>query len=146
MIFMGIDPGKSGSVAVILNDGAVAGTCLLSASLTDLSEFLKQFDLEQAQARIEKVHSSPQMGVKSAFTFGESYGAITGLVVGLGIALDVVRPQEWQKVIGCLSGGDKNVTKARAQALFPRTKITHKNADALLIAEYCRRQYRGGQP
>ena len=38
-----------------------------------------------------------------------------------------------------LSKGDKNVTKSRAQELFPELKITHAIADALLIAEYGRR-------
>jgi hypothetical protein len=39
----------------------------------------------------------------------------------------------------CLTKGDKNVSKARAQELFPALKITHATADALLIAEYGRR-------
>jgi hypothetical protein len=36
--------------------------------------------------------------------------------------------------------GDKNVSKRRAQELFPQLKVTHATADALLIAEYGRRQ------
>jgi hypothetical protein len=39
-----------------------------------------------------------------------------------------------------LSKGDKNVTKRKAQELFPSLKITHATADALLIAEYLRRK------
>ena len=50
-----------------------------------------------------------------------------------------VAPQVWQKVLGCLSRGDKNVTKAKAQQLFPAIKVTHAIADALLLAEYARR-------
>jgi len=38
-----------------------------------------------------------------------------------------------------MTGGDKNVSKRRAQELFPEIKITHAIADALLIAEYARR-------
>ena len=34
--------------------------------------------------------------------------------------------------------------KAAAQRLWPSTKITHANADALLIAEFCR-QIRNGR-
>ena len=37
------------------------------------------------------------------------------------------------------SKGDKNVTKRRAQELFPGARVTHAVADALLLAEYCRR-------
>ena len=33
---------------------------------------------------------------------------------------------------------DKNVTKNRAQQLWPTIKVTHAIADALLLGEYCR--------
>ena len=49
-------------------------------------------------------------------------------------------PQVWQKALGCMTGGDKNVTKRRAQELFPGHKITHATADALLIAHYGTKQ------
>ncbi len=38
-----------------------------------------------------------------------------------------------------LTKGDKNVSKRRAQELFPALKVTHAIADALLIAEFARR-------
>ena len=38
----------------------------------------------------------------------------------------------------CLTGGDKNVTKRKAQSLFPWVKVTHAIADSMLLAEYCR--------
>ena len=88
---------------------------------------------------VEKVASSPQMGVTSAFTFGKGYGFLCGILTALGVPWEQVTPQKWQKAMGCLSGGDKNKTKARAQQLFPNLKITHAVADALLIAEYCKR-------
>ena len=37
----------------------------------------------------------------------------------------------------------KNRLKAKAQQLFPKLKITLKTADAILIAEYCRRKREG---
>lgn len=42
--------------------------------------------------------------------------------------------------MGCLTKGDKNISKARAQQLFPTAKITHATADALLLAEWRRKQ------
>ncbi len=60
-------------------------------------------------------------------------------LVAAGIAFDEVTPQRWQKMLGCRSKGDKNVTKRRAQDLFPQVRVTHALADALLLAEYCRR-------
>jgi hypothetical protein len=47
-----------------------------------------------------------------------------------------VRPQVWQKTMQCMSKGDKNVTKRRAQELFPDIKVTHATADGLLIMSY----------
>jgi hypothetical protein len=39
-----------------------------------------------------------------------------------------------------MTKGDKNVSKRRAQELYPQLKITHSTADALLIATYGTRQ------
>lgn len=57
-----------------------------------------------------------------------------------GIPFDEVSPAVWQKYLGCLTGGDKNVTKAKAQQLFPHITVTHAIADAILIGEYLRRK------
>ena len=104
----------------------------------DLWDFLRYCGA--AKAALEIVHSSPQMGVKSAFTFGQGYGQLQMALTGAGIQWRGVRPQVWQKEMQCLTKGDKNVSKARAQQLFPKLKITHAIADALLIAEWLRRQ------
>jgi hypothetical protein len=96
--------------------------------------------IDTPKAYIELVHSSPQMGVKSAFTFGNGFGHLEMALTAAGIPFERVRPQVWQKALGCLTKGDKNVSKRRAQELFPQLKVTHATADALLIAEYGRRQ------
>ena len=143
MIILGIDPGASGAVAFYGTTGGVNGyggieTCALSGTERDVSNFLVQFR-NGTFAYIEKVHSMPRQGVASSFKFGMSYGFLRGCLISLGIPFEEVTPQRWQKAMGCLSKGDKNVTKARAQQLFPEIKITHAIADALLIAEYGRR-------
>ena len=79
------------------------------------------------------------MGVKSAFTFGQGFGHIEMALTAAGIPFERVSPQKWQKAMGCLTKGDKNVSKRRAQELFPHLKVTHATADALLIAAYGRR-------
>jgi len=40
--------------------------------------------------------------------------------------------------MSCRTKGDKNVSKHAAQKLWPHLKITHRDADARLIAEYGR--------
>ena len=145
MIYLGIDPGKTGAIAVHWNDGLPQKVILLRNTPADvIRELIDEADIGyvEATAVIEKVHSSPQMGVKSAFTFGQSYGWLLGVLDALRIPYEFVTPQRWQKAMGCLTGGDKNVSKAAAQRLWPNLKITHANADALLIAEYCRRTHK----
>lgn len=136
--YLGIDPGKSGGWAMIREHGGAcqtikSGTC----NIKELQTFL--CDWKPAFAMLEYVSSSPQQGVRSAFTFGQSYGQIEAILVCCGIPFDRVTPKKWQAAMQCLSGGDKNVTKRRAQELFPDVKVTHAIADALLLAEYCRR-------
>jgi Holliday junction resolvasome RuvABC endonuclease subunit len=80
------------------------------------------------------------MGVKSAFTFGNGFGHLEMALTAAGIPFERVSPQRWQKALGCLTKGDKNVSKRRAQELFPSMKITHATADALLIAYYGTKQ------
>lgn len=138
-VYLGIDPGKSGSISAIWSDGLPA-TSYARGDWTeaDQAEWLRQFDLERAVCVIERVSSSPQMGVKSSFTFGASYGFLRGLLAAMQVPYREVSPQTWQKTMGCMSKGDKNKTKGAAQQRWPQMKITHRNADSLLIAEYAR--------
>jgi Holliday junction resolvasome RuvABC endonuclease subunit len=147
---IGVDPGKNGAIAWI-TDGK---PCVekMPETLQDLWDMMQSVAHERGYdsannctAYLEQVHSSPQMGVKSAFTFGQGMGHLEMALTAAGIPFVRVTPQRWQKSLGCLTGGDKNITKRRAQELFPSLKITHAVADALLIAEYGRRLERGAE-
>ena len=139
MIYIGIDPGSSGAVSVIWDDGEPATQFhKLSEPEHDLIDYLKQFDLQSAKATIESVHSMPKQGVASSFKFGKSFGFCLGVLTGLKIPYKLVSPQKWQAAMSCRTGGDKNISKAAAQRLWPAIKITHANADSLLLAEYGR--------
>jgi crossover junction endodeoxyribonuclease RuvC len=140
-LYLGIDPGKSGSIAALWDDGQPAtSVCRFDWTYADQAEWLRQFDLgSPIVAVLEKVSSSPKQGVVSVFTFGKSFGFIIGMLTAYKIPYHEVTPQKWQRAMGCLSGGDKNVTKHAAQKLWPHLKITHRDADARLIAEYGRR-------
>lgn len=136
--YLGIDPGVSGGLAIVNEDGHLIGANgFKNLTEDDINDIFatNTFDF----AILEKVHSMPKQGVKSTFTFGQSYGFLRGLMAAHKIKRDFVTPQKWQKEMGCLSRGDKNVTKSKAQQLFPKWKMTHAIADAALLAEYARR-------
>lgn len=148
MIFLGIDPGKSGGIAALKASGEVLKTAKMPVTESDLLGFFEWathvdngYDLviEPARAVLELVRATPQMGVVSAFTFGKGYGAIRMALASAGIPFDEVTPPVWQRVMQCRTHGDKNISKRRAQELFPTLTITHALADALLLAEYARR-------
>lgn len=140
--FIGLDPGKNGGVGVITPSGSYA--IKMPETEKDLLQELVVIAngaVGGIMAVLETVHSSPQMGVKSAFTFGQGYGGLRMALLAAGIPFENVTPQKWQKALGCLTGGDKNKSKTRAQQLFPDVKCTHSVSDALLLAEYCRRTF-----
>lgn len=135
---IGIDPGTSGGISFQDETGVFAYP--MPQTLADLVDLLKDCKrLDNPIVYLEKVQGMPKQAHNSTWTFARNVGQIEGVIAGLGIAIDYVRPQAWQKALGCLSKGDKNVTRRKAQELFPSLKITHATADALLIAEYGRR-------
>jgi len=135
MTTIGIDPGKSGGIAWIQDGKACVEK--MPDTLQDLWELLRDISAEgQSKAYLEQIHSSPQMGVVSSFTFGNGFGHLEMALTAAGIPFERVRPQVWQKAMGCMTKGDKNVSKRRSQELFPQIKVTHAIADALLIAAY----------
>lgn len=139
MNIIGIDPGKSGGIAALMEITFTAEK--MPETVGDLVDHLRALAVAGCKvAYVEKVATSPQMGVVSAGTFMRGLGNIEAACYSVGIRLEWITPQKWQKALGCLTRGDKNVSKRKAQELFPTVTITHALADALLIAEYGRRQ------
>lgn len=141
-VTIGVDPGKHGAVAVL---DSVTGLVLATQNFSATRGDEKAIALLHAVAPkgvtdvfIEQVHSSPQMGVVSAFSFGENFGWWLGVTQALGLKTTRVSPQTWMSALGCMTGGDKHVSLRKAEKVFGagRTKVTLQNADALLIAYY----------
>lgn len=140
MVYIGIDPGKSGGIAVI-GDGLIE-----VREYTD--DWLKEVCRRHKDSKciIEKVGAMPGQGVVSMFNFGKSYGYILGVIEANGISYEIVPPQKWKKEFSVT--GDKNTSIAVCKRLFPkvllfRTQKCKKEhdgmAEALLMAEYGRR-------
>lgn len=145
MRYIGIDPGVGGGIAVLNAEGHVLSAVKMPPTDADLYEHLGLCRFgpgsDGTRAVLEFVRAMPKMGVASMFEFGRGYGAIKMALLANQIPFEEVTPRKWQGALMCLTHGDKNVSKQRAQQLFPQAtlKITHAIADALLIAEYGRR-------
>ena len=145
MIYIGIDPGKSGAMAVI--------------SERTNKQIVIPFDEERYIAKLrictgldcrvclEHVTAMPKQGVTSMFHFGENFGYIKGLLEAFKIPYELVRPQKWKKEFGI---SDKNSSVECCKRLFPgvslrRTERCRKDddgmAEALLMALYAKRRF-----
>ena len=149
MYVLGLDPGWSGGAAVLDFNGKVAAVqSFTGRTESDIISIIQgcltipPIPESRPVCYLEKVSAFPGQGVCSVFKFGMIYGLLRGLVIGECRVIDVTL-QKWQRALGCLTHGDKNISKAKAQMLFPGVKVTHGNADALLIAYYGYLQERG---
>lgn len=161
--YVGIDPGMDGALAALDDEGHV--TCLLDTPtgtvggkrdylVADMAKMLWQvlnlsgFKIGSGRpnvhAAVERVHSMPKQGVVSSFTFGKGFGLWIGLLAGVGIPFDLVEPTRWKKALLDGMPKEKDASRVRAQQLFPGAELNlkkhHGRGDALLIAEYRRRQ------
>lgn len=136
-VYIGIDPGVSGGIAGVDEEGAVVFAVKMPETTHGLLQVLRHRSAG-ATALMEFVHATPQMGVRSAFTFGHGVGRLEASLEAAGIPYSEITPGKWQRTMGCSTGGNKNVTKAWAAKRWPATKVTHAIADALILAECCR--------
>lgn len=143
MIYIGIDPGKDGAMAVI----TPTGEYIVPFSLDGYNLELRCLGAGDACCCLERVGAMPGQGVTSMFKFGENFGFIQGLLTAFSIPYELVTPQKWKREFGVT--GDKNSSIDVCKRLFPgvslrrtdRCKKDHDGmAEALLMAEYARRR------
>lgn len=160
MTILGIDPGKTGALALLDGDSfelvnvydqpiiatGKRGDFDIAAMVT-LVEHLRPDKIA-----LERVRPMPsqgigaKMGSVSAFTFGGGFYAWRTIAACLRIPLILVTPQQWKKVMmnGCPRGETdaqrKEASRQRALQLWPdkadrfKRKKDHARAEAALIA------------
>lgn len=144
--FLGIDPGLKGALVFLTNMIVTAYPMPVykrgDKTYVDESELTRIVSAERPdQAVIEDVFSSPQMGVVSAFSFGEGKGVLKGVLAGQGVPFVLVSPAKWKSDMGTIA--DKNHTKRLARSVFKNQKLsTEGKCEAALLALWlkCSRQ------
>lgn len=157
-IYIGIDPGKGGAVAIINGDLQLIDTPTMEIKIGKkkknvyveslMSDIFRQFEEKDSICiALEKVHSMPGQGVASMFSMGEGYGIWRGILAAFQLPYTLVTPQAWKKEMLVGLGKEKSVSCYRAQQLFPLAELFTKRGramdgrgDALLLAEYARRK------
>lgn len=145
---IGIDPGLSGALAVLDLKGSLLDTFSMPTytlkrsgdekkMIDEVGVFKILRDHAPEAVWIEDVWSSSQMGVVSAFSFGEGKGILKGACAGIGVKPRYVPPAVWKAVMGV--SANKKTSKARALQLFPGKEKLLRSADkceAALIGLY----------
>ena len=150
MYYIGVDPGKSGGIAIIRHDEIVVTPILLSGKDIDIYAMTKwirneTYMLPKTVACIEKVHAMPGQGVSSMFKFGFVTGVMHGILGALEIPIHLVTPQAWKKKILVGTSKDKTAAAEYCSRVYPkisllateRSRKPHSGmADAICIARY----------
>lgn len=159
MIYVGIDPGANGACCALMDDGEISLLKHDSASEHDQWEWVTQFIGSPCHALIEQQTARPSripdgkggwretVLASTVHLFG-SYRDLRTMLVCAAIPFEDCPPKRWQNGLHVppKDKGDsdsvwKNKLKSKALSLFPHVKVTLWNADAILIAEWCRRSY-----
>ena len=141
-LICGIDPGKSGAISFLDEKGKVVLATKMPDGEKAIAAFFRLHRASIDYAVIEKLQPFLLTSKVSMFKLGTNYGMLLRILAAYGIRYAAIRPVVWMTALSCRTGGDKNVTKTKAQARWKKTKVTHAIADSLLIAEFARK-FRG---
>jgi crossover junction endodeoxyribonuclease RuvC len=151
MIYLGIDPGLSGAIAILDQAGELVSVTDLPV-IRDLSLawidggslqsiILNALQGRPARAIVERVSSMPGQGVASSFQFGVGFGSVLSVLQAMAVPLQFVTAAVWKKSYGL--GKDKHASLHKARLLHPSAELhlaKHDGrAEAILIAEFGRR-------
>ena len=164
MIFIGIDPGKDGAVAVILPPQTTVqlfdtptlrvkeGSAKRNFDVAGMVALLLPFVDYHCLVSLERIHAMPGQGVTSMFSMGEGYGLWQGILAALTMPYQLVTPQRWKADLMEGAPKDKAASVLVASRLFPASANDLRGkkgaardgrGDALLLAEWGRRTYQG---
>lgn len=160
MIYVGIDPGLSGGIAIIDSDAMTSKVMKMPAGknypepllvVNELSRLLYEGTFCVA---IEQTQTRPGQGIAASHNYGIGFGVLVGCLYAMKpVEFRMVRPQVWQKDVWGRYGAHGEDTKQRTyQAMLRahpdraadlttvRGKLLDGNSDALGIATWIRDQ------
>lgn len=159
MIIAGIDPGKTGAMVTLFEDGSTIvdrvpiekrkGAKDRPDFPTWARSWRTSIDFNQPDVFImELVEARPGQGVTSMFSFGKAMGFAMGVILGMDIPVHYERPAIWKDKMG-LVGYDKSASVTLARELVPSiipelerkakgntADVKHGIAEAALLAYY----------
>jgi crossover junction endodeoxyribonuclease RuvC len=154
--FAGIDPGKTGALAILHPDNSVEffdvpRVTLRGKDVPAYADWQMIWGTALGlgavdKAVIEDVAARPGQGVSSMFKFGRTLGFAHAIVLGIRPrpAIEFATPAQWKSKLGLLNSS-KGASREKAVNLFPsaESRLTRVKddgrAEALLLAYYGRK-------
>ncbi len=156
---VGIDPGLTGGVAILLGDELVSEILYaVRLPVVELSNGKREIDVSTLKyniarcslghldlAVIEQVNAMPKQGVTSTFTFGQTFGELLAVTKLIGCNIERPRPRDWKKAVLPVVSSNKQVSIDFVKTSWPevdlkattRSKKDHDGiADAICLAQY----------
>jgi len=147
-IFVGIDPGLTGAIAKLSDEGCVEildmpvrerrtqakDGMINEAALVDIFQHLHHLDTPSVMwsdalpycdlhrnvtVAIERQQAFPGQGVSSTFKTGRIYGTIIGAACAVGLSVILVAARNWKDHSGIAAGEDKDSSRRACKELFP---------------------------
>ena len=150
--YIGIDPGASGGIAVIDEEGNIkAYKCPKSSEEMSLlfQMCIGNTPTVNIKLLMERVWARPTNAVRAAFSYGVNYGQWLGISATHEVQMNTAIPVEWIKWVGCPKALKRDVRKRwlkkKAGELYPDVnKLTLATSDAILITHYAKEEYFNG--
>ena len=157
-IFIGIDPGISGGIGAVDEDGKLVSAHLLPVftsskggkelNIGEVCSIVTGYmELGSCFAAIERVHAMPKQGVRSVWSFAFSTGQLEGILSSFRVPYIRVPPKRWQKEYHRFANGADTKQKSviAASRMFPELELPrkkdHNKAEAVLLADFCRKHH-----
>jgi hypothetical protein len=138
-LILGIDPGKSGAIALLDTDDMQVKTYDMPGTLDEKMGLIAGFGPVKC-CWLERPFFPRMIGIKNAVTIAVAYGELKACLFFGGVPTFEVDPSAWKKTMRLST--DKNASRALASQYFPdcsdqwaRVKDDGR-AEAALIALY----------
>lgn len=139
MIYLGIDPGRQGALALLDLSDMTVTTHDMPDTIGGLHDLLMRLPVVQVCC-VEKPFYPRMVGTRTVAVMAENYGALKSALIWRDVPFFEVPPAKWKKHLGL--SPDKSQSRAKADQLFPGSadqwalKKFDGRAEAALIAWY----------
>lgn len=146
--YLGIDPGKTGGMAVLRTDGTVMESTRMPDGPARIIDWIaRACEVYSSLVMVVELSQAfPRQGIVSAFRYGRHFGTFEAAAHLLKIRYTEFSPVVWKKAMKVTNRKADSIAACRR--LFPTVELTPKGcrtehdgiAEALLIAEWARRK------